>query len=104
MHLCQETPGRAQATSEQPPPLPPKMCRSISVSNLRPSLLQPFQEGPSRRSLSQEDLLTEADVNMVSHSASSEQSVNRHLLLGLVVGTLANRTDRISALKGFPWG
>ncbi|XP_060020731.1 rho GTPase-activating protein 9 isoform X3 [Lagenorhynchus albirostris] len=64
MHLCQETPGRAQATSEQPPPLPPKMCRSISVSNLRPSLLKPFQEGPSRRSLSQEDLLTDADANM----------------------------------------
>ncbi|TKC46841.1 hypothetical protein EI555_015251, partial [Monodon monoceros] len=64
MHLCQETPGRAQATSEQPPPLPPKMCRSISVSNLRPSLLKPFQEGPSRRSLSQEDLLTEADANV----------------------------------------
>ncbi|XP_033722309.1 rho GTPase-activating protein 9 isoform X3 [Tursiops truncatus] len=64
MYLCQETPGRAQATSEQPPPLPPKMCRSISVSNLRPSLLKPFQEGPSRRSLSQEDLLTDADANM----------------------------------------
>ncbi|XP_061060514.1 rho GTPase-activating protein 9 isoform X1 [Eubalaena glacialis] len=63
-HLSQETPGRAQATSEQPPPLPPKMCRSISVTNLRPSLLKNFQEGPSRRSLSQEDLLTEADVNM----------------------------------------
>ncbi|XP_059969903.1 rho GTPase-activating protein 9 isoform X2 [Mesoplodon densirostris] len=64
MHLYQETPGRAQATSEQPPPLPPKLCRSISVSNLRPSLLKPFQEGPSRRSLSQEDLLTDVDANM----------------------------------------
>ncbi|XP_014950269.3 rho GTPase-activating protein 9 isoform X1 [Ovis aries] len=64
MNLCQEPPGRAQATSEQPPPLPPKMCRSVSVTNLRPSLLKPFQAGPSGRSLSQENLLTETDANM----------------------------------------
>ncbi|XP_004429361.1 PREDICTED: rho GTPase-activating protein 9 isoform X1 [Ceratotherium simum simum] len=64
LHLSQEPPGRAQATSEQPPPLPPKMCRSVSVTNLRPTLLQPFQEGPSSRSLSQEDLLTESSADM----------------------------------------
>ncbi|XP_039721724.1 rho GTPase-activating protein 9 isoform X2 [Pteropus medius] len=64
LHLSQATPGRAQATSTQPPPLPPKMCRSVSVTSLRPTLLEPFQEGPSGRSLSQEDLLTEANANM----------------------------------------
>ncbi|XP_046516331.1 rho GTPase-activating protein 9 isoform X1 [Equus quagga] len=64
LHLSREAPGRAQATSEQPPPLPPKMCRSVSVTNLRPTLRQPFQEGPSGRSLSQEDLLMESSADM----------------------------------------
>lgn len=100
MNLCQEPPGRAQATWEQPPPLPPKMCRSVSVTNLRPGLLKPPQEGPSGRSLSQEDLLTETDADMVSHGTSLEQLS----LLGSVLGTLGNKTDRISALQGFPWG
>uniref|UniRef100_A0ABI7YTB5 Rho GTPase activating protein 9 n=3 Tax=Felis catus TaxID=9685 RepID=A0ABI7YTB5_FELCA len=63
LHLSQEPPDRAQATSKQPPPLPPKMCRSVSVTNLRPTLLKPFQEGASGRSLSQENLLTEANAN-----------------------------------------
>ncbi|XP_025332647.1 rho GTPase-activating protein 9 isoform X4 [Canis lupus baileyi] len=63
LHLPQEAPGRTQTSSKQPPPLPPKMCRSVSVTNLRPSLLKPFQEGASGRSLSQEDLLTEAGAN-----------------------------------------
>ncbi|PNJ44598.1 ARHGAP9 isoform 1 [Pongo abelii] len=61
--LSQALPSRAQASSEQPPPLPPKMCRSVSTDNLRPSLLKPFQEGPSGRSLSQEDLLSEASAS-----------------------------------------
>nr|XP_020019288.1 rho GTPase-activating protein 9 isoform X2 [Castor canadensis] len=61
LHLSQSP----QATSELPPPLPPKMCRSVSVANLRRSLLKPLQEGPSGRSLSLEDLLTEASPNMV---------------------------------------
>ncbi|XP_004773275.1 rho GTPase-activating protein 9 isoform X1 [Mustela putorius furo] len=61
--LSQEPPGRTQTTSKRPPPLPPKMCRSVSVSNLRPTLLKPFQEGASSRSLSQEDLLPEASAN-----------------------------------------
>lgn len=69
LHLSQETPGRAQATSQQPPPLPPKMCRSVSVTDLKSTPLKPFQEGPSGRSLSQEDLLTEASANVVSHSS-----------------------------------
>ncbi|XP_054938645.1 rho GTPase-activating protein 9 isoform X2 [Physeter macrocephalus] len=48
-----------------PQPIPlDSWCRSISVTNLRPSLLKPLQEGPSRRYLSQEDLLTEANANM----------------------------------------
>nr|XP_019598008.1 PREDICTED: rho GTPase-activating protein 9 isoform X1 [Rhinolophus sinicus]XP_019598009.1 PREDICTED: rho GTPase-activating protein 9 isoform X1 [Rhinolophus sinicus] len=64
LHLSQETPGRAQATSQQPPPLPPKMCRSVSVTDLKSTPLKPFQEGPSGRSLSQEDLLTEASANV----------------------------------------
>ncbi|XP_034499966.1 rho GTPase-activating protein 9 isoform X2 [Ailuropoda melanoleuca] len=63
LHLSQEPPGRAQTTSKQPPPLPPKMCRSVSVTNLRPTLPKPFQEGASGRSLSQEDLLPEANAN-----------------------------------------
>ncbi|CAD7676803.1 unnamed protein product [Nyctereutes procyonoides] len=63
LQLPQEAPGRTQTSSKQPPPLPPKMCRSVSVTNLRPSLLKPFQEGASGRSLSQEDLLTEAGAN-----------------------------------------
>lgn len=62
--LCQEPPGRAQASSKQPPPLPTKMCRSVSVTNLRPTLLKPFREGPSERSLSQEDLLTAASADV----------------------------------------
>uniref|UniRef100_A0A2K6FR50 Rho GTPase activating protein 9 n=4 Tax=Propithecus coquereli TaxID=379532 RepID=A0A2K6FR50_PROCO len=63
-HLSQALPGRGQATSEQPPPLPLKMCRSASVANLRPSLLKPTQEAPSGRSLSQEDLLSEGTSSM----------------------------------------
>ncbi|XP_031318145.1 rho GTPase-activating protein 9 isoform X2 [Camelus dromedarius] len=62
--LCQEPPGRAQASSKQPPPLPTKICRSVSVTNLRPTLLKPFREGPSERSLSQEDLLTAASADV----------------------------------------
>ncbi|XP_054984136.1 rho GTPase-activating protein 9 [Sorex araneus] len=63
LHLPQSPPGGpAQATSEQPPPLPPKMCRSVSVTNLRSPLLRTFQEAPSGRSLSQEDLLEEASA------------------------------------------
>nr|XP_040136363.1 rho GTPase-activating protein 9 isoform X3 [Ictidomys tridecemlineatus] len=53
-----------QPTSEQPPPLPPKMCRSVSVANLRPSLLKPLQERPNGRSFSQEDLLSKTSANM----------------------------------------
>ncbi|XP_036886087.1 rho GTPase-activating protein 9 isoform X2 [Sturnira hondurensis] len=63
-HLSQATPGRAQTTSQQPPSLPPKMCRSVSATSLRPTLPTPFQGGPSGRSLSQEDLLTETSANM----------------------------------------
>ncbi|XP_030678223.1 rho GTPase-activating protein 9 isoform X3 [Nomascus leucogenys] len=61
--LSQALPSRAQASSEQPPPLPPRMCRSVSTDSLRPSLLKPFQEGPSGRSPSQEDLLSEASAS-----------------------------------------
>ncbi|XP_013376334.1 PREDICTED: rho GTPase-activating protein 9 isoform X2 [Chinchilla lanigera] len=57
-------PQAHQAPSEQPPPLPPKMCRSISVASLRPSPLKPLQDGPSGRSLFEEDALTEANANM----------------------------------------
>ncbi|XP_045685253.1 rho GTPase-activating protein 9 isoform X1 [Phyllostomus hastatus] len=64
LHLSQATPSRAQTTSQQPPSLPPKMCRSISATNLGPTLLTPFRDGPSGRSLSQEDLLTETSANM----------------------------------------
>ncbi|PNI39274.1 ARHGAP9 isoform 7 [Pan troglodytes] len=39
------------------------MCRSVSTDNLSPSLLKPFQEGPSGRSLSQEDLPSEASAS-----------------------------------------
>ncbi|XP_037700903.1 rho GTPase-activating protein 9 isoform X3 [Choloepus didactylus] len=63
LHLSQAPPGRAQARMEQPPPLPPKITRSVSTANLRPGLQKPLQEGPSGRSLSQGDLLTEASVN-----------------------------------------
>ncbi|XP_008059043.1 rho GTPase-activating protein 9 [Carlito syrichta] len=61
--LSQGLPSRAQTTSEQPPPLPPKMGRSVSVVNLRPSLLRPLQK-ENERSLSQEDLLSEASAAM----------------------------------------
>ncbi|XP_032029159.1 rho GTPase-activating protein 9 isoform X2 [Hylobates moloch] len=61
--LSQALPSRAQASSEQPPPLPPRMCRSVSTDNLRPSLLKPFREGPSGRSPSQEDLQSEASAS-----------------------------------------
>ncbi|XP_012325154.2 rho GTPase-activating protein 9 isoform X1 [Aotus nancymaae] len=61
--LSQALPSRAQASSEQPPPLSPKMCRSISSDNLRPSFLKPFQEGPNGRSLSREDLPSEASAS-----------------------------------------
>ncbi|KAM6154176.1 rho GTPase-activating protein 9 isoform 2-T2 [Erethizon dorsatum] len=60
LHLSQAH----QATSEQPPPLPPKMCRSISVASLRLSPLKPLQDGPSRRCLSEEDAWTEAPANV----------------------------------------
>ncbi|XP_007948217.1 rho GTPase-activating protein 9 [Orycteropus afer afer] len=64
LHLSQAPPNRVQAMSKEPPPLPQKVCRSVSVANLRPSLLKPLQEGPTGRSLSQGDLLTEAIANM----------------------------------------
>ncbi|KAM4882298.1 rho GTPase-activating protein 9 isoform 2-T4 [Thomomys bottae] len=54
-----------RATSEHPPPLPTKICKSVSIASLRPRLQQPLQKGPSRRTLSQGHLLTEADVNLV---------------------------------------
>ncbi|XP_023613763.1 rho GTPase-activating protein 9 isoform X4 [Myotis lucifugus] len=60
----QATTGRAQSTSQQPPSLPPKIYRSVSVTNLRPTLLKPSQDGQSGRSLSREDLLTEANANV----------------------------------------
>ncbi|KAG8514199.1 Rho GTPase-activating protein 9 [Galemys pyrenaicus] len=63
LHLSQAPLGGDQATSEQPPPLPPKICRSVSVTNLRPTILTPFQEGHSARSRSQEDLLREPTTN-----------------------------------------
>ncbi|XP_023369397.1 rho GTPase-activating protein 9 isoform X3 [Otolemur garnettii] len=63
LHMSQALPDRAQAASEQPPPLPPKMCRSVSVANLRASPLKPTHEGLSGRSLSQEDLLSEAKAS-----------------------------------------
>ncbi|XP_075407517.1 rho GTPase-activating protein 9 isoform X2 [Tenrec ecaudatus] len=58
--LPQASADGALASPGEPPPLPPKIYRSVSVANLRPSLLKPNQEGPSGRSLSQEDLLAEA--------------------------------------------
>ncbi|XP_060051036.1 rho GTPase-activating protein 9 isoform X1 [Erinaceus europaeus] len=64
LHLSLSSTGGTQATSELPPPLPPKMCRSVSVTDLESTLLQPLQEGQSGRSLSQEDLLTEANTRM----------------------------------------
>ncbi|XP_066225486.1 rho GTPase-activating protein 9 isoform X2 [Saccopteryx leptura] len=64
MHLSQATPGRAQTIPQQPPSLPPKICRSVSVTNLRSTFLKPFQDGQSGRSLSQKDLLTEASANV----------------------------------------
>ncbi|XP_006859535.1 PREDICTED: rho GTPase-activating protein 9 [Chrysochloris asiatica] len=64
LHQSQIPTGRVQAMSEEPPPLPPKICRSVSVANLRQSLLNPLQDGPSGRSLSQGDLLTDAIANM----------------------------------------
>ncbi|KAM8803830.1 rho GTPase-activating protein 9 isoform 2-T2 [Rhynchonycteris naso] len=64
LHLSQATPGRAQNTPQQPPSLPPKICRSVSVTNLRSTFLKPFQDGQSGRSLSQKDLLTEASADV----------------------------------------
>ncbi|XP_031506940.1 rho GTPase-activating protein 9 isoform X4 [Papio anubis] len=61
--LSQALPSRAQASLEQPPPLPPKMYRSVSIDSLRPCLLKPFQEGPSGRCLSREDLPSEASAS-----------------------------------------
>ncbi|XP_032730452.1 rho GTPase-activating protein 9 isoform X2 [Lontra canadensis] len=81
LHLSQEPPGRTQTTSKRPPPLPPKMCRSVSVTNLRPTLLKPFQEGASGRSLSQEDLLPEASANTARpQPLMSEHPVYRNLV------------------------
>uniref|UniRef100_A0A8C3WC75 Rho GTPase activating protein 9 n=1 Tax=Catagonus wagneri TaxID=51154 RepID=A0A8C3WC75_9CETA len=80
LHLCQEPPDRAQLTSQHPPPLPPKMCRSVSVTNLKPTLQKPFQEGPSGRSLSQEDLLTEASDKARPQPLMSEPPVYCNLV------------------------
>ncbi|XP_037370951.1 rho GTPase-activating protein 9 [Talpa occidentalis] len=63
LHLPQSPPGGDQAAFKQPPPLPPKMCRSVSVTNLRPAVLQPLQQGRGGRSRSQEDLLREAPAD-----------------------------------------
>ncbi|XP_017205972.3 rho GTPase-activating protein 9 isoform X2 [Oryctolagus cuniculus] len=62
LQLSQASPSTAQA-SEQPPPLPPKMYRSVSVANLRSRPGKPFQEGSRGRSFSQEDLLTTAKAS-----------------------------------------
>uniref|UniRef100_A0A8D1VWF9 Rho GTPase activating protein 9 n=1 Tax=Sus scrofa TaxID=9823 RepID=A0A8D1VWF9_PIG len=80
LHLCQEPPDRAQLTSEHPPPLPPKMCRSVSVTNLKGTLQKPFQEGPSGRSFSQEDLLTEANDKARPQPLMSEPPVYCNLV------------------------
>ncbi|XP_076967300.1 rho GTPase-activating protein 9 isoform X2 [Tamandua tetradactyla] len=66
LHLSQAPLGRSQARTWQPPPLPPKITRSVSTADLRPSLQEPLQEGPNGRSISQGDLLTESNVSMAS--------------------------------------
>ncbi|XP_006897652.1 PREDICTED: rho GTPase-activating protein 9 [Elephantulus edwardii] len=66
LHLSQTPHSRTQAMSEKPPPLPPKICRSISVNNLSSGILK-NQEEPNERSLSQRDLLTGAVNSMAGH-------------------------------------
>lgn len=83
------------ATSQQPPPLPPKMCRSISAASLRPNPLKPFQDRPSRRSFSEEDSLTEANTNMVSHSFSSAQN-QKNTIADSCPGTMENSITSLS--------
>ncbi|OBS58229.1 hypothetical protein A6R68_10669 [Neotoma lepida] len=53
-----------QVTSEQLPPCPHAMCRSVSMTSLKPCFLKPLKEGPRERSLSQEGSMTEACADM----------------------------------------
>ncbi|KAM7115992.1 rho GTPase-activating protein 9 isoform 2-T2 [Molossus nigricans] len=81
LHLSQATPGRAQTTSQQLLSLPPQISRSVSVTNLRPTLLKPFQDGQNGRSLSREDLLTEANSSVAGpQPLMSESPVYCNLL------------------------
>ncbi|XP_040839121.1 rho GTPase-activating protein 9 isoform X2 [Ochotona curzoniae] len=81
LHLSQASLSRAQAKCEQPPPLPPKMYRSLSVANLRSSQQKPLQDRLSGRALSQEDLLMEVKASKAeSQPLMSEPPVYYNLV------------------------
>lgn len=52
-----------QVTSEEPPPCPHKMCRSVSTSDLKMCFLKPLKEGRRESSVSKDRLMTEVSAD-----------------------------------------
>ncbi|XP_023563054.1 rho GTPase-activating protein 9 isoform X2 [Octodon degus] len=94
LHLSQTH----QATSEQPP-LHPKMCRSTSVASLRPSPLQPLQDGPSRKSLSEEDTLTETNMRLDAWEQHLDPNSGRRFYINSLTGCKSWKPPRRSRIQ-----
>lgn len=87
-------------TSEEPPSCPHKMCRSVSMANIKPCFLTPLKEGPRESSLSKDRWMTEASANMVSYKSSSEMVYQLHYSWALFwVQQWVIRTDSIPLLR-----
>lgn len=70
-------PQEPWVTSEQPPPCPHNMCRSVSMARLKPCFLKPLEEGPGERSPSQEGSVTEARAVMTPGSMEQTETLIR---------------------------
>ncbi|XP_052609529.1 rho GTPase-activating protein 9 isoform X1 [Peromyscus californicus insignis] len=70
-------PQEPQVTSEQPPPCPHKMCRSVSMASLKPCFLKALKEGPRGRALSQEGSMTEARADTKPGSMEQTETLIR---------------------------
>lgn len=78
---------KPQVASREPPH---KICKSISMANVKPCSLEPFKEGSRGRSLSQDCWMTEASAAVVSYRVSSELDLRPALQQGPVLCEVVN--------------
>lgn len=101
LYLSQEH----QVVPGQSPHCSHKMCRSVSMANVKLCSLKPFKEGPQERFLSQDGWRAEASAAaVVSYRASSEHGsecdrqascTTACITAGPVLGEVVNRTDSL---------